>query len=341
MVLIDAVYLNSEGGKVLLDYFLTEILKTQTKCVLFLDSRNKEIGLKFQNTITIYPCRPSELSRYFLYKSHIYSISSVFCLANVPPPFFTEKKTHIYFHNYLYLDYADSNMSNFNKIKIATKFRYIKFLNKKAYTWVVQTPNMKNELSKCLGISQSDIDIIPFFSPKKAIRNLKAELNSFIYIASDSPHKNHDRLIQAFIMTAKNSQKAIKLNLTLNELSYKKLISQYTIPKNLTITNLGLIPNDSIVSNLQRSEFLVFPSLKESFGLPLIEACQVGLNIISANLTYARNLMVPSLSFNPYSVKSISESINQALIKKGVKKPKLLINDEIELLIKRIKSYDE
>ena len=62
------------------------------------------------------------------------------------------------------------------------------------------------------------------------------------------------------------------------------------------------------------ADFLIFPSLNESLGLPLIEASFYNLPIISSNLDYVFDVCNPILTFNPYSgddiYRKILDSIN-------------------------------
>jgi glycosyltransferase involved in cell wall biosynthesis len=54
---------------------------------------------------------------------------------------------------------------------------------------------------------------------------------------------------------------------------------------------------------------LIYPSLFESFGLPLLEARQAGLPIIAAELDYVRDIVEPVVSFDPESALSIARAV--------------------------------
>jgi glycosyltransferase involved in cell wall biosynthesis len=63
----------------------------------------------------------------------------------------------------------------------------------------------------------------------------------------------------------------------------------------------------------EHSRALVYPSLLESFGLPLLEARQAGLSIIAAELDYVRDLIDPEEAFDPRSPRSIARAIKRFL----------------------------
>ena len=59
--------------------------------------------------------------------------------------------------------------------------------------------------------------------------------------------------------------------------------------------------------------FLIFPSLNESLGLPLIEANLYKLPIIASDLDYVYDVCEPSLTFDPYSEEDIFKKILEIL----------------------------
>ena len=58
------------------------------------------------------------------------------------------------------------------------------------------------------------------------------------------------------------------------------------------VVNLGKISHDEVFEIYGRSKALLFPSLKESLGLPLIEANQLGLKVLVSNLPFANDILV-------------------------------------------------
>ncbi len=61
------------------------------------------------------------------------------------------------------------------------------------------------------------------------------------------------------------------------------------------------------------SRALVYPSVMESMGLPLIEARPAGLAAIAAELNYVRDVVDPEQSFDPSSGMSIARAIKRHL----------------------------
>ena len=87
---------------------------------------------------------------------------------------------------------------------------------------------------------------------------------------------------------------------------------------------------------LKNTKFLIFPSLRESFGLPLIEGVQFNCKIITSDFNFVNELITPSYIFNPNNEKSISEVISLALSNKKHPKPSIKIKNSIDLIFNKL-----
>lgn len=328
MVLIDLVYINSPGGitlsKLLMDY-LTEC-KIDSNVEILLDKRNFNFfDLYDLNKIKI---SKSEFSRYFFYKKYMKKYTSVLCFANVPPPLKIRSNVNIFFHNEILLNSKNLKFSYFKILLFKLKWIYIKSRNFN-YTWIVQTEHIKSLIGKKLGVDSDEILKYPLFQNHKIGKYKKTE-NSFIYPTSDKPHKNNEILINAFKEAASKTNKKITLTLTLNKYQIDD------IPQNLEIIFTGLIKHEQLMAYMKNAKFLIFPSLKESFGLPLIEGVQYKCKIITSNLNFVKELISPSYTFDPNNQRSISEVISLALSNKKHPKSYIKIKNYIDSIFNRL-----
>ena len=324
MILIDLVYINSLGGIVLAKEILNRISASDnnSKYVLLVDSRNKK-HFSFYGFQT-HTINKSEIERIKFYWSKKYN--KILCFGNVPPPFNCATEIYIYFHNILLLDTYQSNISLIDKIKFWLKRNYIKIINKNYY-WFVQNKEMKQKLNKQISVSNSKIFIAPIFSTRKILIN-KKESNSFIYPTSKSGHKNNLILIKSFIKAAEELSVELSLILTINGDDFTNL----KIPKNLKIDFTGSITRDKLLSLYSKTKFLIFPSLKESFGLPLIEGIQARCYIIVSNLNYAKEVVDASIYFDPNSHESIKNSIVKCISRSDLSPSRILVKNSIEFI---------
>ena len=337
MILLDFTYLNSGGGLAIMNAIISYLNKNNlTEEIHFLVDKRNFIHLKGKEIRTV--INNSEKDRIQFYFKYRKSFKSIFCLANVPPPFHQKSKTLIFFHNELILNPFNSEISFFEKSIFILKKLYINFLNKKDYEWVVQTSHIQYKLSNGLGIPRKEVMIAPIFGDFE-YKNKCIKENYFIYPTSNEKHKNNLRLIKAFIMAAKQVSIPIYLEITLTKNELKKIV-RTAIPPNLKILGLGTLSHHELILRISRSQFLIFPSLVESFGLPLIEAIQNGCKVLASDLDYVNEIIEPSLVFDPYKVKSISAAIKKALLDNSLKKSKLKVSNKLDMIINQLIKVD-
>jgi glycosyltransferase involved in cell wall biosynthesis len=137
----------------------------------------------------------------------------------------------------------------------------------------------------------------------------------FIYVASGEAHKNHKNLVQAWVELARQGVYP-SLCLTVSQRAFPavaELISREMQCYNLRIDNLGLVMGEELINLYEKSTALIYPSILESFGLPLIEAKNAGLKIVSSELDYVRDILDPEESFDPKSPISIARAVKRSL----------------------------
>jgi glycosyltransferase involved in cell wall biosynthesis len=109
------------------------------------------------------------------------------------------------------------------------------------------------------------------------------------------------------------------------------LVSKINFLRNkegLEIYNVDLVKHEEIFRIYKNSEALIYPSLMESFALPLIEASQISLPIIASELDYVREVCEPIETFDPNSPISIMRAVRR-FIKKPEPKIKIKSSDTL------------
>jgi glycosyltransferase involved in cell wall biosynthesis len=138
----------------------------------------------------------------------------------------------------------------------------------------------------------------------------------FIYVADGEAHKNHRKLVDAWILLAHQGiYPSLGLTLPARFTPLWQEIEQLIGEHNLHIVNFGAMPHDEVLDLYGNTLALVFPSTTESFGLPLLEAANAGLPIIAAELDYVRDVCQPCQTFNPHSSRSIADAVKRFLNK--------------------------
>lgn len=62
-----------------------------------------------------------------------------------------------------------------------------------------------------------------------------------------------------------------------------------------------------------QSRAAIYPSLFESFGLPLLEAKEAGLPVLASERDYVRDVIEPNITFDPLSPLSIARAVMRHL----------------------------
>jgi glycosyltransferase involved in cell wall biosynthesis len=106
------------------------------------------------------------------------------------------------------------------------------------------------------------------------------------------------------------------LGLTVNSTVFPKvaeLIKSKNKQYGLNIENIDLVTGEDALELYKKAEILIFPSILESFGLPLIEARAAGLRIVASELDYVRDILDPEESFDPHSSASIVRAVKRIM----------------------------
>lgn len=327
MILIDGVYINNSGGLILLDYLINIAEEKKINTFYLLDSRTKDYFSNIdQKRISFIKNSHSERLRF--YSNNKDKFHSVLCFGNVPPPLRLKAKVFVYFHQKLFLE-IPSEFSLKEKLIYKIKQLYLSFYKNNCDKWLVQSQLMQKQFAeKYLNKKLDNIFILPFYPPLNIdIVKPSRIKDSFIYVSNSGPHKNHENLIHAFC-EAYDITKLGSLTLTVpkNDFVLNNLINE-KVGLGYPILNAGFINREQLSQLYLSSEYLIFPSLSESFGLGLAEAIDGGCKVIVADLPYAYQVCRPSLTFNPYTKESIKIAIIKAMNEILTDSEKTISND--------------
>ena len=311
------------GGFNQLIEFLDKINFDRYESIIYLDYRlkNNEILQTHLNKFSKVKYIKNNIINFIIfdliisYKYHKDDI--IFCFANLPLIFNLNKNVYLFIQNTLYL-----NNDIYKKKYFIKFFLFKKIIQYKIKTYCkifVQTNLMKSTFLNNFNYDSNNIKIL-FFYYKDTLEKVESQKiypkYDFIYIADDAIHKNHKILIEVWKLLAK-----IKLYptliLTVNKNSNLNIEIKKTNLKNKTkIYNYGHSDLNKIVSLLKESKCLIYPSLTESLGLPLIEANILNIPIIASDLNYVFEVCNPIETFNPFSAQSLYDVLIKYFDKK-------------------------
>lgn len=314
MILIDAYRIKTGGGLLLLDYLLRGLKQTNVNYIILI---SKQVRIQtFYNCKAKFYCN-NEINRNFtIYRlTKRYPLRKIFIFNNTPLLYKSDIETIVYFQNTALFD------KPIKKI-------FLRMFYKNISLWIFQTNITKNLFQQNIG--KVTFKILPFFEIKSiqtSQRISKIYTKKIFYpISSNYPHKNLDRLIKALeLCSVEDSNFELILPLKAPYKSQRTYI-RYLGP-------LSQIESQQLIAS---SDIIVFPSLNESFGLPLIEAAAYGKILLASDLDFVYEIVNPSATFNPLHIEDIKNKISVALTSK-LKNSELRVENSLEKLIKLLR----
>lgn len=150
------------------------------------------------------------------------------------------------------------------------------------------------------------------------LRPYTTEGGYFLYVGSVHPRKNVARLIEAFDMFQKNSlpQSTAKYRLVIvGRMAWKTkdisdLLKQISCKSDILL--LDYVSDIDLPRLVGSALGLVYPSLFEGFGVPLVEAMQCDVPIITSNISAMPEVAgKAALLVNPMDISEIAEAMQQ------------------------------
>jgi len=130
-------------------------------------------------------------------------------------------------------------------------------------------------------------------------------------------HKNHRRLFEAFRLSLPNLPPKTGLVLTGNPSGYDEIVKGY---EKLPILHLGFIPSEQVAALYCEAAALVYFSLFEGFGMPLLEAFHYGTAVLCSNSSSLPEVGGESvLACNPTDVNEMAELMRRIVNEPGLR----------------------
>lgn len=168
----------------------------------------------------------------------------------------------------------------------------------------------------------------------------------FLFIGAIEPKKNVVRLLEGYL-SAHVTQKLVVVGpLAWQSEKEQVLLKQY--PDKIIYANY--VSSSVLNTLLRNARALVFPSLFEGFGLPVMEAMSVGLPVITSNISSLPEVTGDAaLLVNPYEVSEIASAIHclanddalcALLSKKGLERAKYFSSNAYAERLKSVYSLE-
>jgi len=219
---------------------------------------------------------------------------------------------------------ASTHSSIFYRIKLLGYKYVISQAARKAQKIIAVSNATKDEIVDHLKINPQKIAVsyegaddkisnLPTSSRSAGLRGASKITNYFLYVGNAYPHKNLDRLLEAF----KKLNSDVNLVLVGKEDYFYKRLKRKSELMDLS-KKVFFLQNvrDEELSNLyQNALALIVPSLMEGFGLPALEAMANNCLVLASDIPVLREVCGDgAIYFDPYNVKDIAQKMKDVYL---------------------------
>lgn len=325
--LIDAVYVNTAGGAVLLNHLIKNTAHLPNLRYLLDERFVPEAEVRKAAVV-----RPGEMSRLGFYKRNKHLLRSVLCFGNVPPPLRLECPVETYLHNRLILESSSIALMGFSAAGFLAKRMYIRFRSPNTDKFIVQTGSMAHLCSARLGVSLGKVSVKPVFQEGRYshIRSLapQRDRHKFGYVSYPYPYKRHRLLLDAWNILAQR-QLYPELHLTVPAGHALAETCENSSKKGVKVINHGLCDPSGIYA---ACAYQIYPSDLESFGLGLVESAEAGCAVIGPRHAYVSDVIEPFASWDEDNPGAVADVVERCM-SQTPKPSKVVIRDHTADLI--------
>lgn len=313
-ILINGFSAKSGGGKVIFDNFISNIpLKEDVDFYIIYppnyDGKYKENVVNISSWMSKLPGLFFFYLVYLPYYVRKIEIDYVLNFADIILPFI---RNQTYFFDWAYLVIDNKEFWNSMNLKMKLTRKLKKFLiyslRDNNSNVIVQSNELARQYRKVMKFN-GNLVISP--TPILILNNgfnHGVTSKDFVYVSNYAPHKNF-QVIPDIALGLKKRGFNGRIILTLNENSshwqeLKKNISMLGISD--TLITIGQISNNDVFEVLRSCKALFFPSLLESYGMPLLEALICGTPVITSDTKFSRSVCGNSvIYFDPNNTNEI------------------------------------
>jgi glycosyltransferase involved in cell wall biosynthesis len=211
----------------------------------------------------------------------------------------------------------------------------IKRVAQKSMAVLTGSQFVKDDVARFAGVDPAKISVTyeaadPITDAAEPLPALEGR-QFIMYVGRPTPHKNLERLIEAFIRLKASHPELILVLAGKKDTNYDRIeaeVHSRTV-KNVVFT--GFVSEGRLRWLYENCEAYIFPSLSEGFGLPGLEAMLHGAPVVSSNATCLPEIYGSAAHyFDPYDIQAMADAINEVLTDTKLRK-KLVKNGQSQV----------
>jgi glycosyltransferase involved in cell wall biosynthesis len=164
--------------------------------------------------------------------------------------------------------------------------------------------------------------VVPPSECEPVLRRFRLAPGYLLSVGAIDHRKNLTRLLEAYDLLRKESREVPPL-VVIGEASgdgFDPRIHVARLHLGESVRFLGRVPDEDLACLYSAADILVFPSLYEGFGLPVVEAMASGTAVVTSNVSSLPEIAGDAaLLVDPMDVRSISQAMKQVLADPALK----------------------
>lgn len=201
------------------------------------------------------------------------------------------------------------------------------FLQRRVSRWIAISEHTKHDLMERFGIAQDRIDVVYCAADSQMVRCVDTQKleqirqkyqlpeHYILFVGNHNPRKNLSRLLMAFELLKAQTTLPHQL-VIVGENGW--LVDMASETKRLKYADevvfIGYVQDEDMPAVYSMADLFAFPTLYEGFGIPLIEAQQCGVPVLTSNLSSLPEVGgAGALYVDPYQPEDISNGMRKVL----------------------------
>lgn len=268
----------------------------------------------------------------------MYKLDILHCTSNTAP-FVLSMPLILTLHDVIFMEKSKGENTSSNYQKYGNIYRkwLVPLIVKKCRNIITISETEKANIIKSLGLKDEALTVVhngvskrfgitPNLEIVKKIRmSLGITDDYFLFLGNVEPRKNVKNTVKAFAQFAEKVSE-VKLVITglkesfieniLGEINKKELLGRFVLT--------GFVDDLTLLGLYSQAKVFLYPSLREGFGLPILEAMAFGIPVVTSNIS-AMPEVAGGAAFmvNPYSVEEIKEGLIAAYSDKKLRDEKI------------------
>ena len=269
-----------------------------------------------------------------------YGVDVLHCTSNTSPMFLSMPLI-LTLHDVIFMEKTSVKNTSSNYQKFGNMYRkwLVPKIIRKCKHIITISEVEKENIAKVLGLSTNSITVVhngvsgrfgvkPSAETINKVRNdLNLKDDFFLFLGNVEPRKNVNNTVKAFVLFA-TVNSTVKLVITgikpsfvediLGEIDKVDMLNRFVFA--------GFVEENVLMTLYAEAKVFLYPSLREGFGLPILEAMAFGTPVVTSNIS-AMPEVAGNAAFmvNPYSVEEICSGMTLAYENQSLRQEKIAL----------------